>query len=188
MNADASGATHDYSSRSEAETGLRRPRRRASPGVTTLRLGLAACAAAGIVLLVVSTWVDVVEIRVLTTSDVPGQDTHISGWDLHGIALIVVALFAAVMLAGALRASRPAAAALAAAGALALALIVGLDVPELDDTGQLARFYEDVSAGAALGFYLETLGAVLILAAGGVLWVLGGASARNDTSRPEGGS
>jgi hypothetical protein len=52
-------------------------------------------------MLVVSTWTTVVEIRVLTTSDLTGQDTSITGGDLHGIALVLVALFALVMLAGA---------------------------------------------------------------------------------------
>jgi hypothetical protein len=172
MTADASGATQDYSSGPEATRGARRPPARAVPSVLALRAILAALGLAGAVLLVVSTFVPVVEIRVLTTSELVSQDTTITGGDLHGIALVLVALFALLMLAGALRGARPAMAALAATGLLALGLVVGLDVPELDNTGQIARFYEDVSAGAATGFYLESLGAVLLLLSGGGLLVL----------------
>ena len=168
MTADASGATQDYSSRSGAD----RAARDGVPWVLGLRLALAAAGLLGVVLLAVSTWTTVVRIRVLTTSDLTGQDTSITGGDLHGIALVLVALFGLVMLAGALRGARPAMFALAATGLLALGLIVGLDVPELDNPGQVADFYEDVSAGAASGFYLETAGAVLLLAAGVLLLML----------------
>ena len=75
----------------------------------------------GAFLLVLSTFTTVVEIRVLTTSDLAGQDTRISGGELHGIALIMVAVVALVMLAGALRGVRPAMMGLAATGLLASA-------------------------------------------------------------------
>ncbi len=134
--------------------------------------------AAGAVLLVVSTFTAVARIRVLTTSELTDVDTSISGSDLHGVALLLVALFAGLMLVGALRGARPAMVALAAAGLLALGLIVGLDVPELDNTGQVSRFYEDATAGAATGFYLETLGAILLLVAGGAMLTLTPRAAR----------
>ncbi len=172
MIADASGATQDYSRRPVTSPGPQSPSRSAVPSVRALRALLALVAAVGVVLLVVSTWATVVEIRVLTTSALVAQDTSISGGDLHGIAMLPVALFAALMLAGAVRGARPAMLALAATGLLALGLIVFLDVPELDNSGQVAQFYEDVSAGAASGFYLETLGAVLLLLAGGAMFVL----------------
>ena len=178
MNADASGATHDYSREEEAVREPRSPSRRGVARLGALRALLGAVAVAGALLLVVSTFTTVVEIRVLTTSEVAGEDTQISGGDLHGIALVLVALFAGLMLYGALRGARPAMVALAATGGLALGLVVGLDVPELDNTGQLARFYEDVSAGASTGFYLETLGGVLLLLAGGGLLVVAPPSTR----------
>lgn len=179
MNADASRATHDYSSRPPRDRAPRRPPGRAVPGAPALRAIVGLAGLAGAVLLLVSTWVPVVVVRVLTTSDVAGQDTRITGSELHGIALVLVALFAAVMLVGAMRGAKPAMAAVAASGLGALGLIIGLDVPELDNTGQLARLYEDVSAGAGPGFYLETLGAVLLLLAGGLLLALAGAGRRS---------
>jgi hypothetical protein len=156
MDADASGATQDYSS--------------------ALRVLTALLAVTGAFLLVLSTFTTVVEIRVLTTSDLEGQDTQIFGGDLHGIALVVVALAAVVVLTGALRGVRPAMIALAATGLLALGLVVGLDVPELDNAGRVGRLYEDVSAGASTGFSYEVVGGVLLLLAGGGLLALRDAS------------
>lgn len=178
MTADTSGATPDYSTGQSPARGRRGPSPRALPGLVALRGLCAVAGVAGAVLLIASTWATVVQIRVLTTSSLAGQDTALSGNDLHGIVMVPVALFALVMLAGALRGARPAMVALAATGLLALGLVIGLDVPELHNTGQIARFYEDVSAGSSTGFYLETLGAVLLLVAGGALLLLGLGSGR----------
>ncbi len=173
MTADAPGATPDYSNRSAVVPGAQRSPADARRGLVILRAVLGAVALLGALLLVVSTFSTVVQIKVLTATEVDGKDLTVSGADLHSVALIVVALFAVLMLVGAIRGARPAMTALAASGLLALGLIVGLDVPELDSTGQLSRFYEDVSAGAARGFYLETLGAVLLLVSGGLMLILG---------------
>ena len=167
MTADAPGATQNYSREPGSIRGAQRPFPGALRGAAALRAVLAAVALAGVAALVLSTVIPVVEIRVLATSDVAGQDTRLTGGELHGVALVLVAAFALVMLFGASRGARPAMAALAASGLLALGLIVGLDVPELANAGQLRQFYEDVSAGAAAGFYLETAGAVALLLAGG---------------------
>ncbi len=173
MTADAPGATPDYSNRSAVVPGAERPPANAIRGPVILRAVLGAAGLLGAVLLAVSTFATVVQIKVLTTTQVDGKDLTVSGSDLHSVALVVVALFAFVMLVGAVRGARPAMVALAACGLLALGLIVGLDVPELDNTGQVSQFYEDVSAGAASGFYLETLGAMLLVASGGLMLILG---------------
>lgn len=174
MDADPTGATHDYSRGSAALRGARTPAKPVGRTLLAARVLLALAAVSGAFLLVLSTFTTVVEIQVLTTSDLAGQDTQISGGDLHGVTLVLVAAFALLMLAGALRGARPAMVALAATGLLALGLVAVLDVPELDNTGQVALSYEDVSAGASTGFYYETLGAVLVLLAGVGLLVLRG--------------
>ena len=51
--------------------------------------------------LLLATFATVIEIKVGTTTKVPDHDTHLSGWDRHGPALLVIALFAAAMIAGA---------------------------------------------------------------------------------------
>jgi hypothetical protein len=146
------------------------------PSTTSLRavrIGLSAAAAAGAICLVLATFTTVIEIKVGTTTRVPGRDTHLSGWDRHGPALLVVAVFAAAMVAGALRGARPAMVALAVLGLVALVISVVGDVPDLNETGFIGEVYEDAAAGPEAGFYLETLGGLLLLAGGGLLAVAG---------------
>jgi hypothetical protein len=149
------------------------PYRPSLPSAKALRLGLAAAAAAGVICLLLATFTTVIQITVGTTTKVPDHDTHLSGWDRHGPALALIALFAAVMVVGALRGARPAMAALAALGLVALLIAVIGDVPDLDKTGFIGEVYEDASAGPEVGFYLETLGGILLLAAGGIMVALG---------------
>jgi hypothetical protein len=155
------------------------------PSLSTngLRLGLAAVAGAGAICLLLATFATIIEIRVGTTTKVPDHDTHLSGWDRHGPALAIIAIFALVLLVGALRGARPAAIAVAALGLVALLIAVVGDVPDLDKTGFIGEVYEDAAAGPKAGFYLETLGAVLLLAGGGLMAVLSGA-ARSAQERP----
>jgi hypothetical protein len=130
-----------------------------------------------VICLLLATFATVIEIKVGTTTKVPGRDTHLSGWDRHGPALLIIAIFAAAMIAGALREARPAMAALAALGLVALLIAIVGDVPDLNETGFIGQVYEDAAAGPTGGFYLETLGAVLLLAAGGLLLSLPAAGA-----------
>ena len=81
------------------------------------------------------------------------------------------------MIAGALRGARPAMAALAALGLVALLIALVGDVPDLNETGFIGEVYEDAAAGPKAGFYLETLGAVLLLVSGGLMLALPAASA-----------
>jgi hypothetical protein len=140
-----------------------------SSSTNGLRLGLAAMASAGAICLLLATFATIIEIRVGTTTKVPDHDTHLSGWDRHGPALLLIALFAIVMVAGALRGARPAMVALAVLGLVALLIAVIGDVPDLNETGFIGEVYEDAAAGPKAGFYLETLGAVLLLAGGGLM-------------------
>jgi hypothetical protein len=149
------------------------PVRPSIPTAKALRLGLVAAASAGVICLLLATFTTVIQITVGTTTKVPDHDTHLSGWDRHGPALVLIALFAAAMVVGALRGARPAMAALAALGLVALLIAVVGDVPDLDKTGFIGEVYEDASAGPKVGFYLETLGGVLLLAAGGLMLALG---------------
>ena len=147
------------------------------PGANALRKALLAGAAGGVICLLLATFATVIEIRVGATTKVPGHDTHLSGWDRHGPALLLIAIFAAVLIAAALRGARPAMAALAALGLAALLIAVIGDVPDLEQTGFIGEVYEDAAAGPAAGFYLETLGAVLLLVGGGLMVALPAASA-----------
>jgi hypothetical protein len=67
--------------------------------------------------------------------------------------------------------------ALAVLGLAALLIAVVGDVPDLNETGFIGQVYEDAAAGPKGGFYLETLGAILLLASGGLMLALPAASA-----------
>ncbi len=146
------------------------PASRPAPSISgALRLGFVALGAIGALCLLASTFATIIRIQVGTTSKVPNFDTHLSGWDRHGPALALLALFALAMAVGALRGARPAAFALAVVGVASLLLIVITDVPDLNRVGFIGQLYEDAVAGPRVGFYLETAGAALLLAAGGLL-------------------
>jgi hypothetical protein len=160
------------------------------PSAKALRLALLGAAVVGVICLLLATFATVIEIKVGTTTKVPDHDTHLSGWDRHGPALAIIALFAAAMIAGAVRGARPAMAALAVLGLVALLIAIVGDVPDLNETGFIGQVYEDAAAGPKGGFYLETLGAVLLLASGGLMLALPAAGApaprvrRRERERP----
>ena len=156
---------------------LRRP---PLPSVVALRGAFAAAGLAGAAALVIATFATIIEIEVLT---VPHSSA--SGWDRHGPALILLALFAVVMLAGALRGSRPAMAAVAAAGVCALLIALAWDLPDLHDVGAVSEVYSDAHAGPKAGYYLETAGGALLLLSGGGLLLLPGSGRREaEVARP----
>ena len=158
--------------------------RPASPTPGALRQGLAVLGAIGALCLIASTFATIIRIQVGTTSKVPDFDTHLSGWNRHGPALLLLGLFALAMVAGALRGARPAAAALAATGVVALLIVVLVDVPDLNKVGFIGKLYEDAVAGPRVGFYLESAGAAMVLAAGGLLLFAGAPEAKPERRRP----
>lgn len=190
MSADASGAGEDYSTRDRAS----RPARRAAPSTVALRAGLALLTLAGAVCLIAASFSTVIQIKVLTTTaTASGLDTELSGYDRHGPALILVAVFAVVMLAIGLRTLRLALLAVVVAGLVGLLIGVIGDAPHIHDTGEVGQVYADAAAGAQSGFYLETLGGMLVLLGGVGLLVTpapavraGPRVARDET--PSGGS
>jgi hypothetical protein len=137
-----------------------------------LRATLAAAAAAGAALLLASTFMTVIGITVDGSSRLPSADTHLSGWDRHGPALVVLALAALGLALGAARGARACMAALAACGVAALAIVLVGDLPDIDETGFIGQIYADAEAGPSFGWYAETAGAVLLLLAGVVLLLL----------------
>jgi hypothetical protein len=78
------------------------------------------------------------------------------------------------MTVGAWRGARPAMAALAVAGIAALLIALIGDLPDVHKTGVIGELYDNAHANPKTGYYLETLGGVLLLLAGGGLLLLGG--------------
>jgi NADH:ubiquinone oxidoreductase subunit 5 (subunit L)/multisubunit Na+/H+ antiporter MnhA subunit len=89
----------------------------------------------------------------------------------HGYALIPIAVLVAVLAVAAWRgAGRPALLALGALAAITLVIALLIDLPDANRTGLVATGarFELGSSTPGVGFYLETLGAVLLLIASGV--------------------
>jgi len=140
-----------------------------------LRGVLAVAGIVGGLLLVLATSATIIEIRIGTTGETAsGIDTALSGADRHGPALVIIAVFAMAMLAGAVQGARPAMVALAASGIIVLGIAIISDAQNIDDTGEIGQLYSEAIAGAGNGFYFETLGGALLLISGGGLLVLGG--------------
>jgi hypothetical protein len=148
-----------------------------------LGAALAGAAFVGAILLIVADLSTLIQIRVLTVS----KDT-ISGGSHHAYALLILGIFALPMAYGATRgASRPAMAALAVIGLVALVIMLAVDLPDIHKTGVIGQRFTDAAASPKNGFYLETLGAFLLLIAGSAWLVLSapGRPARRGRSRPE---
>ena len=123
---------------------------------------LAAAAFVGAILLIVADLSTLIEIKVLTVSK-----QSISGGSHHAYALLILGIFALPMAYGATRGgSRPAMAALAAVGVVALVIMLAVDLPDIHKTGVIGQRFTDASASPKAGFYLETLGGFLLLIAG----------------------
>ena len=149
-----------------------RPPKRATRLSSGLVPALALAGVVGVAALAGATVSTVIRITVGTTTRLANLDTELSGWERHGPALLVIGAFALVMLLGAARGARPAMVAVFACGLAALVVALGLDLPHLDDTGQVGRLYTDASAGPRVGFWLEAAGgALLALCGAGLLFV-----------------
>jgi hypothetical protein len=93
----------------------------------------------------------------------------------HGYALGLIGLVSLPMSYGAvIGRSRPASAALAVLGGLALAIAAIVDAPTLDDTGLIGRTYDLAEASPGPGFWIEVVASVVLLA-GGLLLLRRGA-------------
>ena len=91
----------------------------------------------------------------------------LSGFERHGGAFLLVALFAAAMAWGAgAGQSRPAAAALVAIGILVMVIALTLDLPQTTKTGAIGRNFEDAEGTRGPGLYMEMIGGVLAGVAG----------------------
>lgn len=132
------------------------------------RRAAALLALAGVALLVAAEFTTVFEVTVGSLEVVTRSAT---GGENHGYALLVVAILAVALTAAALRGGRAPALALVALGVLALAIALLADLPDTRGSGELpeALAYEQAQARAGSGLGLELAGALLLVAAGGVL-------------------
>ena len=155
-----------------------------NPSFASVRTGLAVTGLAGAVALIAATFSTVIEITVGTTAHIADQQTIFSGWDRHGPALVLLALVAIPMLAGAWRGSRPATVAVLVLGLVALAIALIGDLPDVHSTGTIGDLYENARAQPRAGYFLETAGGVLLILSGGGMLLLGRTPAPEPRRRP----
>jgi hypothetical protein len=158
----ASRRAVEYSRGPEAEKPVPEPSPRGSAASTVL----ASMTVVGATALFLATLMPVLRVtvdnRVITALDQ-------TGWDKHGAALLALAILAIVLLRPALLGSQPAAVAIALAGLAAIVITVAADLPDIGDTGAVGSQLDTGKVGAGFGAYLEVLGGVLLLAAGGFI-------------------
>jgi hypothetical protein len=125
------------------------------------RLTALVLAAAGCLLLVVAEFSTLYEIRVITVV----KETT-TGGENHAYALLVLAVGAAFMAYGGIvKGARPAQVGLLVVALAALFVVFAIDYPDVDEEGFIGEAFERAKASPTTGFYLESLGAVLLLLA-----------------------
>ena len=90
-----------------------------------------------------------------------------TGFERSSLALLLLgALTFAMGWGAAFGGSRPAALALIGIGAVVLGITLLADLPASDDAGLIGRDYDQASASAGLGLWLELIGGALAIVAG----------------------
>ena len=126
-----------------------------------LRLAILTTALIGAVALVVAEFLTLWEVVVITV--VKESST---GGAHHVYALALIGVTAMVMAVGAVRGgSRPAGWALLALAVAAVFVIGAVDLPDVNEEGFIGVAFEDARARPRAGFYVETVGAALLLLA-----------------------
>jgi hypothetical protein len=126
---------------------------------------------------------------------VGGTQKVVEGPDQHWYTMVILGGFAICALIGAIAAgSKPLATSVAVAGAVALLLFLLIDLPDAGKAGDIESATESlviVEADPAGGFWLELIGALILLVCGGALSTLTSdqlAALRPRSRRMEGGA
>lgn len=130
----------------------------------------------GAVLVLMTEFTTIFAVDVLTSgtceeiADPAARDAcHTGGFEQHGGAFLLLGALALMMALGAGRGrSRPAAVALLTVGAVVLGFAFVRDLPKTNDAGLVGIQYEQAEAAPRSGFYIEIVGGVLCVAAGGL--------------------
>jgi len=117
---------------------------------------------AGAALLIAGDLSTLIQVRVVTVvaQRLSGHSQHDWAVALLGVAAIPLAFGAAR------RRARPALAGLVLIGAAVMGIALAKDLPDSRSTGVLGQQYDQASAEAGIGFYLETAGAAVLIVTG----------------------
>ena len=139
------------------------------------RLAILALGGAGGALLVVSDFLTLYHVDVLTArcSDLASPNLRdacsTTGGGHHGYGLAIIGALVLVMTWGAaIGSSRPAGAALLVLGGAALLIVFAVDAPDIHRTGIVGEQFANAEANPIAGYWLEIVGAGLALGAGAV--------------------
>jgi hypothetical protein len=135
--------------------------------------GVLAVALLGAVLMVVSEFVTLRSVKVLTASCSDLADPSLRGscvthgGEEHSYALVLLGVVTVLMAWGAVMGrSRPAGAAMALLGAAVLVIALVTDVPDIHKTGVLGERFDSAHAEAGPGLWMEIVAGALVFAAG----------------------
>lgn len=135
-----------------------------------IRAGLLGLAIVASLALVAATFGDVIVVSVRGGRELAAD----SGLDRHGLALLLLAVACAGLGVLAWQGMRIAATGLLLVGLAVILVMVFGDLPDLHTTGRLPGVTQDATTDPGAGFYLESLGGVLALLAGGGFLLTGG--------------
>jgi hypothetical protein len=138
-----------------------------------LRLAILVLGAGGGLVLIVSDFLTLYHVDVVTAScsDLASPNLRdacsTSAGGHHGYALAVLGAIAVVMAWGAaVGASRPAGIALLVLGLVSLVIVLAVDLPDIHKTGIVGDQFSSAKANPGAGFWLEIVGAALVAGAG----------------------
>jgi hypothetical protein len=163
-----------------SRTVVPRARENASRGILAVlgrlgasRLAILALGGGGGLLLIVSDFLTLYHVDVITAScsDLASPNLRdacsTSGGGHHGYALAIIGVIVLVMTWGAaVGASRPAGVALLALAAASLVIVLAVDLPDVHKTGIVGDQFSSARANPGFGFWLEIVGVALVAAAG----------------------
>jgi len=157
---------------------------RGSRGVGALRRTVATLALLGVALLVVAEFLPLFEVKLGSSGAVLKT---VSAGANNNYSLLLIALAAIPFTLAAVRTgSRVALLALAVLGLVAAAIAFLGDLPDAHRTGVVGKNFEDAASSARVGFYFESLGAILLLLSAAIGLLLSGpSSAQAPSSAPE---
>jgi hypothetical protein len=131
--------------------------------------GLLALAAIGALLLIVSDFQTLYQVKVLTV-----VEKRVVGHGQHSYAMLLIGLAALAMSVGIAFTgrARPAMAAVALLGVVALLIALIGDLPDVNSTGVIGQNYSNASVSAEIGFWMESVGAVALIFSGASMLLL----------------
>ena len=143
-----------------------------------LNLGPLVLAVAACALLVIAEFSTLYEIKVITVV----KETETAG-EHHGYALAILSAAAVLMAWGAtVGGSRAAAVGMLVLAIAVLVVVFAVDYPDVDEEGFIGVAFEQAKASPQAGFYLESLGAVVLLLSAAAALLLGRPAAEPGSS------